>query len=111
MERDSEERNWACALVANSGGRDRQVSEFEASLVYRTSSRTTGATQRNPILEEKKKRKERRKEREGERGRRRGGEGKRKRREGTGGEGRGEEGRGGEGRGLEGRGGHRTAAR
>jgi hypothetical protein len=32
------------------GGRDKQISEFEASLVYRVSSRTARATQRNPVL-------------------------------------------------------------
>jgi hypothetical protein len=32
------------------GGRGRQISEFEASLVYRVSSRTAKATQRNPVL-------------------------------------------------------------
>jgi hypothetical protein len=31
------------------GGRGRQISEFEVSLVYRVSSRTTMATQRNPV--------------------------------------------------------------
>jgi hypothetical protein len=31
------------------GGRGRQISEFEASLVYKVSSRTTGDTQRNPV--------------------------------------------------------------
>jgi hypothetical protein len=31
------------------GGRDRQISEFEASLVYRVSSRTARAIQRNPV--------------------------------------------------------------
>jgi hypothetical protein len=31
------------------GGRGRRVSEFEASLVYRVSSRTARATQRNPV--------------------------------------------------------------
>jgi hypothetical protein len=40
------------------GGRDRQISEFEASLVYKVSSRTAGAIQRNPVLKKKKKRKE-----------------------------------------------------
>jgi hypothetical protein len=30
------------------GGRGRQISEFEASLVYRVSSRTARTTQRNP---------------------------------------------------------------
>jgi hypothetical protein len=32
------------------GGRGRRISEFEASLVYRVSSRTARATQRNPVL-------------------------------------------------------------
>jgi hypothetical protein len=31
------------------GGRSRWISEFEASLVYRVSSRTARATQRNPV--------------------------------------------------------------
>jgi hypothetical protein len=31
------------------GGRGRRISEFEASLVYRVSSRTAKATQRNPV--------------------------------------------------------------
>jgi hypothetical protein len=31
------------------GGRGRQIAEFEASLVYRMSSRTARATQRNPV--------------------------------------------------------------
>jgi hypothetical protein len=31
------------------GGRGRQISEFEASLLYRVSSRTVRATQRNPV--------------------------------------------------------------
>jgi hypothetical protein len=30
-------------------GRGRQISEFEASLVYRVSSRTARAIQRNPV--------------------------------------------------------------
>jgi hypothetical protein len=30
-------------------GRGRQISEFEASLVYKVSSRTARATQRNPV--------------------------------------------------------------
>jgi hypothetical protein len=37
------------------GGRGRQISEFEASLVYKVSSRTARATQRNPVSKEKKK--------------------------------------------------------
>jgi hypothetical protein len=43
------------------GGRGRWISEFEASLVYRLSSRTARATQRNPVLK-KQKRKKKRKE-------------------------------------------------
>ena len=31
------------------GGKGRQISEFEASLVYRVSSKTARATQRNPV--------------------------------------------------------------
>jgi hypothetical protein len=44
------------------GGRGRWISEFEASLVYRVSSRTARATQRNPVSK-KRKRKEKKKER------------------------------------------------
>jgi hypothetical protein len=32
------------------GGRGRQISEFKASLVYRVSSRTARAIERNPVL-------------------------------------------------------------
>jgi hypothetical protein len=35
------------------GGRSRQISEFEASPIYRVSSRTARATQRNPVLKKK----------------------------------------------------------
>jgi hypothetical protein len=35
------------------GGRGRQISEFKASLVYRVSSRTARATQRNPVSKKK----------------------------------------------------------
>jgi hypothetical protein len=35
------------------GGRGRQTSEFEASLIYRVSSRTARATQRNPVSKNK----------------------------------------------------------
>jgi hypothetical protein len=41
-------------------GRGRWISEFEASLVYRVSSRTTRATQRNPVSKKKEGMKERR---------------------------------------------------
>jgi hypothetical protein len=36
------------------GGRDRRISEFEASLVYKVSSRTARATQRNPVSKNSK---------------------------------------------------------
>jgi hypothetical protein len=36
------------------GGRGRQISEFEASLVYKVSSRTARAIQRNPVSKNKK---------------------------------------------------------
>jgi hypothetical protein len=39
------------------GGRGRWISEFKASLVYRVSSRTARATQRNPVSKKKKKKK------------------------------------------------------
>jgi hypothetical protein len=40
------------------GGRGRQISEFEASLVYKVSSRTAWATQRNPVSKNKNKTKQ-----------------------------------------------------
>jgi hypothetical protein len=42
------------------GGRCRWISEFEASLVYKVSSRTARATQENPISKKKKKKKKKR---------------------------------------------------
>jgi hypothetical protein len=39
------------------GGRGRWISEFEASLVYRVSSRTARATQRNPVSKNQKRKK------------------------------------------------------
>jgi hypothetical protein len=35
-------------LIPELGGRGRRISEFKASLVYKVSSRTARATQRNP---------------------------------------------------------------
>jgi hypothetical protein len=51
------------------GGRDRRISEFQDSLVYKVSSRKARATQKNPVLKNKKKTKmkERKRERERER--------------------------------------------
>jgi hypothetical protein len=43
------EHGGAHLLSQHSGGRDRWISEFEASLVYRVSSRTARAIQRNPV--------------------------------------------------------------
>jgi hypothetical protein len=40
------------------GGRGKWISEFEASLVYRVSSRTARATQRNPVSKNKNKTKQ-----------------------------------------------------
>ena len=37
------------------GGRGRRISEFEASLVYKVSSRTARVKQRNPVSENKTK--------------------------------------------------------
>jgi hypothetical protein len=39
------------------GGRGRQISEFEASLVYKVSSRTARAIQRNPVSKKPKEKK------------------------------------------------------
>jgi hypothetical protein len=43
-------------------GRSRQISEFEAILVYRVSPRTARATQRNPVSKRKKKKEKKKKE-------------------------------------------------
>jgi hypothetical protein len=39
------------------GGKGRWISEFQANLVYRVSSRAARATQRNPVLKNKAKKK------------------------------------------------------
>jgi hypothetical protein len=44
--------------VKHPGGRSRRISEFEASLVYRVSSRTARAIQRNPVSKKKQKQKQ-----------------------------------------------------
>jgi hypothetical protein len=46
------------------GGRGRQISEFEASLVYIMSSRTARAIQRNPVSKKTKKKKKKKKKKE-----------------------------------------------
>jgi hypothetical protein len=43
------------------GGRGRWISEFEASLVYKVSSRTATATQRNPVSKNQTKTKQNKK--------------------------------------------------
>jgi hypothetical protein len=43
------------------GGRGRRISEFKASLVYKVSSRTARATQRNPVSKNQKKKKKKKK--------------------------------------------------
>jgi hypothetical protein len=43
------------------GGRGRRISEFEASLVYRVSSRTARATQRNFVSKKPKPKKKKKK--------------------------------------------------
>jgi hypothetical protein len=48
------------------GGRGRQISEFETSMVYKVSSRTARATQRNPVSKNKKIKKQTKRERERE---------------------------------------------
>jgi hypothetical protein len=40
------------------GGRGRRISEFKASLVYKVSSRTARAIQRNPVSKKEKKKKQ-----------------------------------------------------
>jgi hypothetical protein len=40
--------------VFDLGGRGRRISEFEASLVYKVSSRTARAVQRNPVSKSQK---------------------------------------------------------
>jgi hypothetical protein len=49
------------------GGRGRWISEFKASLVYKVSSRTARATQKNPVWKKNKKQKTKTKKRWGER--------------------------------------------
>jgi hypothetical protein len=74
------------------GGRGRQISEFKASLVYRVSSRTARATQRNPVLKDKQTNKQTKNEIKRKTDKKR----EERRGEGRGGEGKGGEGRGGE---------------
>jgi hypothetical protein len=45
------------------GGRDRQISEFKVNLVYKVSSRTARAIQRNPVSKKQKNKKQKKTER------------------------------------------------
>jgi hypothetical protein len=42
-------------MARSLGGRGRRISEFEASLVYKVSSRTARAIQKNPVSKNQKK--------------------------------------------------------
>jgi hypothetical protein len=53
------------------GGRGRQISEFEASLVYKVSSRTARDIQRNPASKNQKKKKKKKKKKKEKRERER----------------------------------------
>jgi hypothetical protein len=53
------------------GGRGRWISEFEASLVYKVSSRTVRATQRNPDSKKQKKKNKNKQKKKGKRERER----------------------------------------
>jgi hypothetical protein len=46
-------RGGACLYSQHLGSRGRRISEFEVSLVYKVSSRTARAIQRNPVLKTK----------------------------------------------------------
>jgi hypothetical protein len=49
---------WSVKIKSqHSGGRGRQISEFEASLVYKVRSWTVRAIQRNPVLKNQNKNK------------------------------------------------------
>jgi hypothetical protein len=56
------EQWWRTPLIPVFGGRGRRTSEFEASLVYKVSSRTAKAIPRNPVSGKKKKKKRKEKE-------------------------------------------------
>jgi hypothetical protein len=45
-------------------GRGRRISEFEASLVYRVSSRTARAIQRNPVSKNQKEKRKKKKKKQ-----------------------------------------------
>jgi hypothetical protein len=50
-------RVWWCTPLMPARGRGRRISEFEASLVYKVSSMTARATQRNPVSKKQQQQK------------------------------------------------------
>jgi hypothetical protein len=56
---------WLLALIPTLGGRGRRISEFEASLVYRVSSRTAGGLHRETLSPKTKPTKQTNKKRNG----------------------------------------------
>jgi hypothetical protein len=46
---------WRMPLIQHLRGRGRRISDFEASLVYKVSSRIARTIQRNPVLKNKNK--------------------------------------------------------
>jgi hypothetical protein len=55
IEKQTAGRGGARLKSQHSGGRGRRISEFKASLVYKVSSRTARAIQRNPVSKKKRK--------------------------------------------------------
>jgi hypothetical protein len=49
---------WHTPLISALERQRQTISEFEASLIYRVSSRTARAIQRNPVLKDQKKKKQ-----------------------------------------------------
>ena len=62
--RESAGQWWHTPSISDLGGGDRQISEFKASLVCRVSSRAARATQRNPVSEREKEKRELRRQRQ-----------------------------------------------
>jgi hypothetical protein len=56
--RDSGRAWWRMLLILALGRQRQRISEFKASLVYKVSSRTAKATQRNPVSKNQKTKKQ-----------------------------------------------------
>lgn len=52
---------WYSPLIPELRCRGKQISDLEASLIYRVSSRISLAARRNPVTENRKKKRERKK--------------------------------------------------